>query len=186
MARPTRWWVLDLAAVVALVLALAGCGGGTEEVTPVDDLDARPTLAAIEGEYAAMRQEMTGALDDAFGPNTWQVRPDAIERSRAACDEDPNGPGTSSSWAPLFAEEVPERPDWERAVEMVDQVGARYGFGGQRVLIDGPGGVLVAAEDMYGGLYELGIARRMVLTIRTGCHLDQPAEGASVPSATPD
>lgn len=165
-----------LAVALALGLMLAGCGGPEKE--PPVDLDARPTLAAIEDEYAAMVQEMTDALDETVGTGPWQTNPDTIQRSRAACQEDPHGPGTSAGWAPLFSEAVPEEADRERATEVVAQVGARHGFGEQRVLRDGPGDLLVVAEDEYGGLYELGIGRRIVLGIRTGCHRDDAAPDA--------
>lgn len=161
---------------LVLGLALAGCGGPEEE-SPVD-LDARPTLAAIEDEYAAMRQEMTDALDGAVGTGPWRTNPDAVERTRAGCDEDPHGPGVSAGWAPLFTEELPAEPDWHRAAQIVEEAGARHGFGEQWVIRDGPGDLLVAAEDEYGGLYEFGIGRRAVLTIRTGCHRDDQTPAA--------
>ncbi|QUH00272.1 hypothetical protein HUO13_05095 [Saccharopolyspora erythraea] len=154
----------------------AGCAGrpGPTPGGDVEDqratLQQRPSIEEVTARYDQMQRELRERLSAEIGSLSWTPRE---PMSNAGCADFPNLGGETrmlESWR--SSGNLPDA-NWPRAVRVVGEVTARYGFGAVEVVVDRPGDHQITATDQYGGSYLFGTAKNTLLTVSTGCHLPQ-------------
>lgn len=141
---------------------------------PIDELKSRPTLEQIITRYEQMQQRVFDALSTELGPFTWEPR---HEGTASLCGQgfpsDTSGRRTS---LPLWAFEgsIPDA-QWPRAVQIVADITAEYGFDPPKILADRPGQHAIAGAGEYGANYRFSGQINTSWQIATGCHLPAAA-----------
>ncbi len=186
--RSTRRRAVLPALVAGLVLGLvAGCGPDDQE-TPKEnavDLADRPSMEQVLEEYEQMTDEVFTALDAELGPRPWGTAPNNPGQVRSRCAEDPDGESLALDLH-AFEGSYP-RSDWDRAVEVVQEVGRRHGFDETGTVVEREDDLEVYGEDEHGARYVFGMARNTVFSMTTGCHRWRtPPSAAPAPSGIPD
>ncbi|MBB5910253.1 LppA family lipoprotein [Actinoalloteichus hymeniacidonis] len=181
MALPKRRRARGLRAIAlsAVLLAaplLAGCGATTGEGDTVNDdravLLERPSIEQISERYEQMQEAITARLSDELGPWEWVNDENATS---AGCAEFPNVGGESRALDRRhFKGNLPDE-SWNRAVEIVVEIGGEYGFGEPETVVDRPGDHEIVGRDPFGARYTFGTAANTLLTVITGCHLPEEA-----------
>ncbi|WP_187365217.1 LppA family lipoprotein [Cellulosimicrobium cellulans] len=178
--------------VLVLAALLSGCTGGgpgsgegSNGPEQVDTVEARPRMEQVLDSYEAMEREMIAAVEAELPGLQWRMDTEDTGMTRSLCDgagldDDAEEVDLATLWAPGTLAPA----DWPRAVELVQEVGDRYGFTERRTVVDEADDLEVVGEDEYGGRYRFGMAANTILSVRTGCHLWErlPAEGEQRPS----
>jgi hypothetical protein len=178
--------------VLVLAALLSGCTGGKpgsgegpNGSEQVDTVDARPRMEQVLDSYEAMEREMIAAVEAELPGLAWRMDTEDIGMTRSLCDgagldDDAEEVDLATLWAPGTLAPA----DWPRAVELVQEVGDRYGFTERSTVVDEADDLEVVGEDEYGGRYRFGMAVNTILSVRTGCHLWErlPAEDEQRPS----
>ena len=175
--------------VLVLAALLSGCaGGGSGSEGPqgpeqVETVDARPRMEQVLDSYEAMEREMIAAVEAELPGLQWQMDTEDVGMTQSLCN-DGDLEGQEVDLATLWATGTLDPADWHRAVELVQEVGDRYGFTERSTVVDRPDDLEVVGEDQYGGRYRFGMAVNTILSVRTGCHLWEtlPAEDYERPS----
>lgn len=180
-------------ALVALAAVLSGCTGGGEDGSSespgsqeqVETVDARPQMEDVLDRYEAMEREMIAALETELPGLTWQMDTEDIGMTRSLCIEAGLGDDAEEvDLATLWASGTLDPASWHRAVEIVQEVGHRFGFTEKSTVVDRADDLEVVGEDEYGGRYRFGMAVNTILLVRTGCHVwaELPDEDYQRPS----
>jgi hypothetical protein len=177
---------------IVLVALLPGCtdgGSGSDEgpqgQEQVETVDARPRMEQVLDSYEAMEREMLAALGAELPGLAWRMDTDDIGMTRSLCTDAGLGDDAEEvDLATLWATGTLNPADWPRAVEIVQEVGDRYGFTDHGTVVDRADDLEVVGEDEFGGRYRFGMAVNTILSVRTGCHLWEtlPAEDYERPS----
>nr|WP_281377717.1 LppA family lipoprotein [Saccharopolyspora hordei] len=145
-------------------------GGSMED--PTSTLQQRPSMAEITARYEQMLQELRDRWASELGLTTPWVNDG--DRGTAGCAEFPDVPGAEKHTLDRWRYEggVPD-DQWPRALEIADELAARYGFTEREVVLDRPGDHKVEIRDSFGGTLQITTKVNAVLRVRTGCHLVQ-------------
>jgi len=133
--------------------------------------------------YEAMERDMIAALDAELPGLAWQMDTDDIGMTQSLCTEG-DLEGQEVDLATLWASGTLDPASWHRSVEIVQEVGDRYGFTEKSTVVERPDDLEVVGEDAYGGRYRFGMAVNTILLVRTGCHVwaELPDEDHQRPS----
>lgn len=166
---------LGLAA--ALLLGACGSTDDTPQKEPEEQMQARPSMEEVLDRYDAMRRAMVDALDTELGGITWYPDPES-GISGASCSE-PGAPTDAQDvqLVSLYADGTYDPAQWQRSIQIVQDVGRAYGFTEVGTVVDQPDDLEVYGEDEYGARYRFGMAVNSVLALRTGCHVWDEAPG---------
>lgn len=178
--------------VVALlcVAVLAGCDGSGEE-DPMktheqfEKLMQRPDLEQAKERYEKLQREIRAKLKDEFDLSEWK-KGGGVDQPDSYCSDFPDADGFDVGtyrWAGRVAEGS-VIPDWDRAVNLVRQIAAGYGF--DKVTLDAGNAEDRTLElvDHSGAKLLLGSRGNTVLRISTGCHLTPEAKRRGEPVTT--
>lgn len=132
-------------------------------------LAERPTQEAVVARYERMRHDVIAELGAELGEKLWEPSPSSLGNLTAAC--------TEAGWEGETVHLTLYRftgtygsADWQRSLDIVTEVAARYGFT-TRTFLDRPGDSEIVGEDSYGGSYTFGMATNTTFGFVTGCHL---------------
>ena len=176
--------------VLVLAALLSGCTGGgpgsgegPNGSEQVDTVGARPRMEQVLDSYEAMEREMIAAVEAELPGLQWRMDTEDVGMTQSLCNDGDLG-GQEVDLATLWAPGTLAPADWPRAVELVQEVGDRYGFTERSTVVDEADDLEVVGEDEYGGRYRFGMAVNTILSVRTGCHLWErlPAEDEQRPS----
>lgn len=142
---------------------------------PMTELAARPTLEQTITTYEQMQQRVFEKLSAELGPFTWTRLREG--HGSTGCGEDfpPNSPGRAESLASWGFDGNISDEQWPRAVQIIADVTAGYGFGKPKGLVDRPGQHDISGVDTYGGNYQFGTQINTTWRVATGCHLPAAA-----------
>ena len=187
MTRPDR--ILGISLLLALVLV--GCGRSDvndvndDEREQVTTVSTRPPMEDVLDRYDAMQRDMVAGLAAELPGLEWRANDDGMGMVRSGCGDDGASPtGEKVSMLKHAADGTPARQDWDRAVEIVEEIGRGYGFTDLTPVVDRDEDRIVIGEDGFGGRYRFGMAVNTILSVTTGCHEWDavPAEGGERPS----
>ena len=178
-----HWDGFGVAAVVALV---AACGPSLTTEEMHDQMTARPPMEQMLDHYELMLREMIETLDREIGGLDWYAAPDALPMGWANCSSE-GAITEAQEFHPvgLTADGTYGRSDWDAVVEILRQVGDRYGFEAQGYLIDRADDMTFVGRDAYGANYSFDMGRNSVLALRTGCHLWEHKPGLDYTRPSP-
>jgi hypothetical protein len=181
MPRSRRVHVLPL----LLVAMTVACTGSSQEERAMQmdqewrELSARPNIEQALAQHVALLTRLRTALTDATGLASWEQ---SDGPHRAGCGEalityHVSEEGSSGSWR---TGAIPEAA-WPRAKAAFIAEAAKDGFTTVETVVDEPGNHTVAIQGPHGAILNLGVGRRTVMYIRSGCHL---VPGAVKPTPT--
>jgi hypothetical protein len=170
------------AALIGLVLAvstlLTGCAAlapllpkNTETtMDPAAELAARPRLEEMVARYEQMQQQLGDRLDAELGPHLWYQDREASNSPCSSPYDDVNGrQWRSGGWK--FDGPIRDQ-DWPRALQILAEVTAEYGFTLDGLAIDQPGRHHVNGFDHdLDAHFEFGTQDHTRIYVKTGCHL---------------
>lgn len=142
---------------------------------PMAELAARPTLEQTISSYERMQRQVFDRLSAELGPFSWKRYDEGIG---AGCGEDfpPNSPGRTQSLPIWGFEAAITDARWPRAVQIIGEVTAGYGFAAPKTLVDRPGQHDISGVDTFGGNYQFGTQINSSWQVATGCHLPAAAK----------
>jgi hypothetical protein len=137
-------------------------------------LQQRPSIEEITARYNQMQQKLRDRLSTEIGSLTWSV---SDPLSRAGCADFTDVQEAESRVLDSWKSEgnLPDA-DWPRAVAILREVTAEYGFAEPEAIVDRPSDHEVQASDGFGARYQFGTANNTLLMLSTGCHLPQAAK----------
>ncbi|SDM91050.1 Lipoprotein [Allokutzneria albata] len=148
-----------------------------------ETLARRPDIDVATERYQKMQEDVRGRISAELGPVEWKVR---RPLSRSGCAEFPDVSEAESRTLGLwyFTSNIPD-DKWERAVKIISEINAAYGFGPPRHMENSPGRHEVISVDSLGASYTLGTSVHTTLMLHTGCHLEAKAHPANAGKKTP-
>jgi hypothetical protein len=171
--------VSTVIAGVAILAICAGCSSAARENDAMKDafdtLMKRPSITALEADYQSMYTTIRERLIAEVGVAEWV--PDDEPMSSSGCGEplsnldDGEQRTYGAGWSPG---NLPDAK-WGQAVAIVTEVAKQHGFGGPRVVVDGPSDHEVSFHDTYDGSMLFGTGANTILGGFTGCHLSEKA-----------
>jgi hypothetical protein len=178
----SRAW--PLAAALAAVVVLAGCGDGHEYLDPQPtgpsmskqqqqaQLAARPTLDEAVAGYEKLRTTLRERLARDFGVTGWTEEPGSTEFSGCA----PQFPAlteqeASKKFLPRWYAPMSLLPRWDQVKQAVREVAGGHGFTTVALDANQAGDAELNLTDQLGAQLSIGTSKNTVLSLTTGCHL---------------
>lgn len=172
--------------VLAAGVAFSGCSTSLEPYLPepqevsVEELWMRPSSEDAAAELESMLAEVRSRFESELSLGGWEV---ATAGSRSGCGmnvgpefEERNVVTWKRATGPIPDE------DWLRALEIVTEVGEKYGFGAPQVVEARPGQYdATAFAPQTAASMNIGSQRLATMTARTGCHPTAAALAERVP-----
>lgn len=169
------------AGACAVLLVLTGCtetsGSGMDEREQQNaELRKRPTseaeVARLTEAQEAVRTRLTADLP--LGPWT-RSEPSGS----AGCAEYDQADGQTVFLPGLLLQGGVPDDVWPRAVEVLQNTAAGYGFGTAEVVVDRPDEHEVVLRGERGALLRFGTLANATLQVESGCHLPERVHGAA-------
>ncbi|WP_344881714.1 LppA family lipoprotein [Allokutzneria multivorans] len=145
-------------------------------------LSQRPDIDAATARYQRMQTEIRNRLAAELGPMEWK---ESHPVSRSGCADFADVPAAESRSLGLwsFPHSIPD-DQWSRAVAIITEINAAYGFGQPGHRVNSPGHHEVLSVDPLGATYTLGTSVHTTLLFHTGCHLEAKAHPANAAKPT--
>ncbi|MEV7974274.1 LppA family lipoprotein [Cellulomonas sp. NPDC089187] len=167
------------AALLCLILSLAGCGAVCDAVDPnpppeylKPPLEQRPTMETVIADLRQMRAEIIAAFNAEFGTTNWHDDNPTAPSRRSGCTEVDRVDGMGQLSLPLLiVERSFHGAERERAIEIVQQIGARHGFKTAHTIVNQEQNFSIYAQDQYGTSYDFGGNVHSSISMSTGCFL---------------
>ncbi|MEV7974275.1 LppA family lipoprotein [Cellulomonas sp. NPDC089187] len=165
--------------VITLVFAISGCGAVRDAIDPnpppeylEPPLEQRPTMETVIADFRQMRAEIIEAFNAEFGTTTWHDDNPAYSSTRSGCTEEDRIDGMGQLSLPLLSVDRSfHGAERERAIELVQQIGARHGFETPRTVVNQSQNFSIYAQDQYGSSYNFGGIVHSSISMSTGCFL---------------
>lgn len=140
-----------------------------------DELMKRPSLTAAEADYQSMLHIIQERLVAEVGIAEWA--PDDQPVSGTFCGGDLANLDEAGQKHLDAGVSVGNLPDarWDQAVAVVTEVAGQHGFGAPGVIIDRPGDHEISFRGKYEEELLFGTGGGTILTVSTGCHLEEEA-----------
>lgn len=154
--------------LLCTVFLLSACSGKADNVSSID-FGARPSLQTVVKKYDSMLSEMKSELSKNFAGIGWSE----FQQGASINVDVPGAPGQAVNYssAAWVAELALRGDDRTKALKVLEEVGARFGFAAPQIVKDADDHLEVIGTDQLGAHYEFSSGAKTTLSYVTGIHL---------------
>lgn len=157
-----------------------------EALEAVAELMALPSIEDLIPTYKQFDQELRDALEVELGPIEWRVDGPGAAVGGACVGVYSGLDGAAVRVWSVGMERALDGEDWNRAVEIVKEIGARYGYVGEIPVVNEQGNHYLVFASSRNGMLALNSNVQFGITIESGCYFEDETKAEVEEFGVPD